>query len=263
MRTIKMIQNNYLLRIAAEGKREDGRKMDEFRKIEIIKNPIGKAEGSARVKMGDTDVIVGVKVDIGKPFPDKQEEGVLMVSAELSPMASPDFETGPPREESIELARVVDRGIRESKTIETDKLCIEKGEKVWMVFVDLQIINHGGNLIDACALAASAALQNAKMPDFDGEKVIYEKKSKKLPVKHKPVSVTLYKFKNPDKNPGFLIDPTRSEEEFIETRITITTKDDGNVCAIQKGGIDPLTPEEIEKALELSQKRGSEIRKLI
>jgi exosome complex component RRP42 len=210
------------------------------------------------VRIGETDVIAGVKVDVGTPFPDKLDEGILMVNAEFSPIASPDFEPGPPREEAIELARVIDRGIRESKTIDGKKLCIEKGEKVWMVMVDVHIVNHDGNLIDAAGLAAITALHNAKMPEYDGEKVIYDKKVKKLPVKYKPIPVSFNKMGD-----HLFVDASIEEEEVADTRLTVTTKDDGNIVAIQKGGPEPFSAEEVEKAFETAGKISKDLRKLV
>ena len=253
-------QNQYIFNHISKGLRLDGRKLAEFRKIEIDKNPIEQAEGSARVKIGNTEVIAGVKVDVGEPFPDKPDEGVLIVNAEFSPLASPEFELGPPREKAIELARIVDRGIRESKCIETEKLCIKKGEKVWMVFVDIQPLTHDGNLIDAAGTAAITALLNAKMPKYDKkeEKAIHEEKDKPLPVKDVPVPAT-FGFVS-----GKLIaDPGLEEEEAIDSRITITTKSNGNVCAVQKGNIGSLSAENIAEAVEISINRGKEIRELI
>jgi exosome complex component RRP42 len=124
------IKKEYLVNLAENGKRADGRKFDDFRNISIETGVISKAEGSARVKIGNTQVISGIKMDIGEPYSDSPESGVMTTAAELIPLASPDFEAGPPRENAIELARVVDRGIRESELIEVDKLCIEPGEKV-------------------------------------------------------------------------------------------------------------------------------------
>jgi exosome complex component RRP42 len=155
-----------------KGKRLDDRGLLDTREIKIEQGLIEKAEGSARVFLGKTEVLVGVKVGLGEPFPDTPNDGVLTVNAELVPLASPNFEPGPPDESSIELARVVDRGIRESKCVDTEKLCIEPGKKVFVVFVDIYVLNHDGNLIDAAALAAMAALINTKMPNFeikDGE----------------------------------------------------------------------------------------------
>ncbi len=253
-----MLQNQYILNLASKGLRIDKRKQDEFRKTEVEKNPIDKAEGSARVRMGKTDVLVGVKMEVGEPFPDKQDEGTLIVNAEFSPLASPKFETGPPREDAIELARVVDRGIRESGAIDTKKLCIKKGEKVWMVFIDIQILNHDGNLMDAAALAAITALLGTKIPEYDGKMVNHEKRTKKLHVLFKPVPVTTVKIAG-----NMFVDPCLDEENIMGARLTVTTKDDGNMCSLQKGGSEPLVMEEIEKALDLAVEKGKELRKLV
>ncbi len=253
-----IVQKEHYRNLMLNGMRVDGRKPDEFRKIDVEINPIYKAEGSARVRIGETDVIAGVKIDVGTPFPDKLDEGILMVNAEFSPVASPDFEPGPPGENAIELARVIDRGIRESKTIDNKELCIKKGEKVWMVMVDVHIINHDGNLIDAAGLAAITALHNARMPEYDGEKVIYDKKVKKLPVKYKPVPVSLNKMGD-----HLFVDACIEEEEVAEARLTVTTKDDGNIVAIQKGGPEPLSAEEIEKAFEIAGRISKDLRKLV
>jgi exosome complex component RRP42 len=253
------VQKQYLLGLISSGKREE-RGLEDFRNIEIETDVIYKAEGSARVRIGKTEVIAGVKMDVGEPFSDKPDEGVMMVNAEFSPMAHSEFETGRPGENSIELARVVDRGIRESHAIDVKKLCIKKSEKVWMVFVDIQIMNHDGNLIDASALATVAALWSAKMPEFDGktEKPDFSKKGKKLPMAHKPIAITMHKVGD-----QFILDPTFEEEHMVEARFTVTTKDDGNLCAIQKGGSHSLSLDEIYKAFDISIKKGKELRKLI
>lgn len=250
------IQEQYILTLASKGARIDKRKPHEFRKIEVEKNYLEKPEGSARVRIGNTEVIAGVKIDVGEPFSDRPDEGVLMTGAEFSPIASPNFEKGPPTEDAVELARVVDRGIRESGSIDTKKLCIKSGEKVWMVFVDIHIINHDGNLIDAAALASIIALHNTKMPEYSGGKVNYDKKTKSLPVKYKPIALTFSKIGD-----KIFIDPSLEEENASVARLTITTMDNGNICAMQKGGPEPLTRDEIDSMMELSIKKGEEMRK--
>ena len=56
-----------------------------------------------------------------------------MVSGDLLPLASPRFESGPPKFDAIELPRLIDRSLRESGLIEFDKLVIEEGENVYVV----------------------------------------------------------------------------------------------------------------------------------
>ncbi len=241
-----------------KGKRLDERGLLDTREIKIEQGLIEKAEGSARVLLGKTEVLVGVKVQTGEPFPDTPNEGVMTVNAELVPLASPHFEPGPPDENSIELARVVDRGIRESHAIDTAKLCIESGKNVFVVFVDVYVLNHDGNLIDASAIAAMAALMNTKMPNYevkDGEVKIKQGYTP-LPMKSHPITVTIGKINN-----KLLIDPWLEEESVMDSRITFATNEDGNICAIQKGGSSYFTPQQILEASKIALNKAAELRK--
>src|SRR2546428_13497631 len=106
----------HIARLAASGKRNDGRRFDEPRPLVIQKNYIKNAEGSARIQLGNTDVLVGVKIDVGEPYPDTPNQGVLSTSAELIPMASPNFEAGAPSPTPIGLAPGGHRGIPGAQT---------------------------------------------------------------------------------------------------------------------------------------------------
>jgi len=240
------------------GTRLDGRSLGDYREMTIEEGLIERAEGSARIRLGKTEVLVGVKIATGEPFPDTPNEGVLTVNAELVPLASPAFEPGPPDENSIELARIVDRGIRESKAIDTAKLVIEPGKKVFVVFVDVYVLNHDGNLIDASALAAVAALVNTKMPNYEikeGEVKIKTGYSP-LPLKSHPITVTLAQI-----NGKLVVDPWVEEEQVMDARISMAINDEGNICAIQKGGSGFFTPQQILEASKLAQEKAAELRK--
>ncbi|MGE5556620.1 MAG: exosome complex protein Rrp42 [Methanocella sp.] len=241
-----------------KGTRMDGRGLLDTREIKIEQGLIEKAEGSARVLLGKTEVLVGVKVETGEPFPDTPKEGVMTVNAELVPLASPHFEPGPPDENSIELARVVDRGIRESHAVDTEKLCIEEGKKVFVVFVDVYVLNHDGNLIDASAIAAMAALMNTKMPNYeikDGELKIKQGYTP-LPMKSHPVTVTIGKI-----NGKLVVDPALEEESVMDSRITFASNEDGNICAIQKGLSGFFSPQQILDASKIALDKAVELRK--
>ncbi len=246
--------------LIARGKRLDGREVDSYREIQIESGLIERAEGSARVRMGKTEVLVGVKIEMGEPFPDTPNEGVLTVNAELVPLASPTFEAGPPDENSIELARVVDRGIRESKTIATENLVIEPGKNVFVVFVDVYVLNHDGNLIDASALAALAALLNTKMFNYEvkeGE-VKIKPGYKPLPLNNYPIAVTFAKI-----NDKLIVDPWLEEEQVMDARLTMAVEKDGKVCAMQKGGYGTFTAQQILEAGKIAQQKATELRALV
>src|SRR5207237_1242750 len=155
---VSELMRAHVYRLASTGQRVDGRVLDEPRKVAIQRSFVKTAEGSARAKLGNTDILVGIKMSVGEPYPDTPNTGVLSTSVELIPMASPTFEAGPPRPDAIELARVVDRGIRESKMVNMERLCITPKEKVWILFIDIHVLDYDGNLFDACSYAAVAAL---------------------------------------------------------------------------------------------------------
>jgi exosome complex component RRP42 len=255
---VTRIKQKQISQLIEKGKRLDGRSPNDYRELKIEQGIIERAEGSARVRLGNTEVVVGVKIENGEPFPDTPNEGVLTVNAELTPLASPTFEAGPPDEDSIELARIVDRGIRESKMIDTKKLCVEQGKKVFVVFVDIYVLNHDGNLIDASALAAVAALLNTKMANYEIEDGEIKLKSgyTPLPIKQHPITVTCARIGD-----KLIVDPGMDEELVMDARLSMAIDDDGDICAIQKGGAGYFTPEQVMEIAKLAKEKVKEIRK--
>lgn len=248
--------------IAMRGKRIDNRAFDAYRDVTIETNVVTSAEGSARVRLGETEIIAGIKMEIGTPYPDTQDEGVLSCAAELVPLASPEFESGRPGEEAIELGRVVDRAIRESKCLDTKKLCLKAEEAVWMIYIDMDVINDAGNLIDAACLAATAALASVKMPKVvkEGEKysVDYKVHEGRLPMNGIPISTTFVKI-----GQAIMVDPNLVEIKAMGARLTVGTIDKNGelkLCSMQKGGERGLKIEEVDKIIDLAVAKGDELR---
>lgn len=248
---------SHILELLKKGKRIDGRGALDYRQpVEVQYTAVNGAEGSARVKIGETEVIVGVKLSIDKPYPDTPDEGCLMVGAELLPLSNPEFELGAPGIQAIELGRVIDRGIREGKAIDVKKLCIEEGEKVWFIAVDICPINDDGNLFDASALGAIAALKDTKFPEYKDDKVNYDVKTDKaLPLLDTPVAVTVRKIGG-----DFIIDPNIEEESAIDARLTVAVDQEGNIVAMQKGGDSAVTAEDVDKMIGIALEKEKELR---
>jgi len=233
--------------------------MNEFRGPITVKTGISwTAEGSAQVQIGETVVMAGVKLSLEKPYNDTPDQGGIMINAELLPLSNPDYEPGPPGMKAIELARVTDRGIRESHAIDMKKLCITPGEKAWFVIVDVISVNDAGNLYDAASLAVMAALKSARFPEVDPETgaVQYKKKTDTpLPIVKNPISVTVYKIQG-----QLLVDPSLDEEEVFDARLTVASDTDGTISAMQKGGDTPLTVEEVDQMVTLALEKAQELR---
>jgi exosome complex component RRP42 len=254
---VETIRKAQMVEMLAQGKRMDGRALDQMRPLKIETGLIQKANGSAKVTLGNTEVIAGVKIATGTPFPDTPDKGLLVVNAEILPMASPYAEPGPPSEEAIELARVVDRGVRESEMVDLTKLCLIPAKSVVTVFVDCNVMNVDGNLFDATSYAVVAALRTSKMKKYlvKDEKVEASEDMVPVPVERTPISVTMARIGD-----RLVVDPSTEEEASMDMRITITTDDDGNICASQKGEASTISPSQVLEAADTSIRVGRQVR---
>ncbi len=258
---VSAIKRDFIHNLLADGKREDGRGFDDIRELKIETGYVPRANGSAFVHLGNTKVIAGVKTQVETPYGDTPNRGNFMTSAEFCIMASPFFEAGPPRIEAIEVARVTDRGLRESGIIDMEALCIEEGEKVWGVFVDLEILDYDGNLFDACSIAALAAVMDTMLPATCPKTGIeVYKKDKALPIKKENATfnTTFVKINN-----HTLVDPGLYEELICDTRLTIGVDSKGSMRAAQKGGFGAWTVDEVKDLRKKAHKLGKDVFKQV
>ncbi len=246
------VRMDYVYNLVRGGKREDGRGFLDYREIKLETGVIKRAEGSARVKIGNTEVLVGVKLEPGEPFPDTPDKGVIITNAELVPLASPEFEPGPPNEDSVQLARVVDRGIRGSEAIDLSKLCIEEGEKVWIIFIDIHVLDNDGNLVDAATLGAVASLLETRIPNerygLTGEDT--------LDIRDRPVAVTMVEIGG-----EILVDPSYNEENAAASGLTVISNEDGTISGMQKYWSGSIEEDKIAEMVEIGIEKAGEIRR--
>ncbi|MBA0615501.1 hypothetical protein Godav_015629 [Gossypium davidsonii] len=277
--------------------RIDGRKPFEYRKISIkfgrqvlasfinvsITEPtfthlyiymliimvIYREDGSSEVQLGQTRVMGMVTAQLVQPYRDRPKEGILSIFTEFSPMADPSFEPGRPGELAVELGRIVDRGLRESRAVDTESLCILAGKFVWAIRIDLHILDNGGNLVDAANIAALAALLTFRRPECslggeDGQEVIVHppeiREPLPLTVHHLPIAISFGFFSNES---ILVIDPTHNEEAVMGGRMTTTVNANGDICAIQKSGGEGVPRRVIMQCLQLATSKAASITKQI
>jgi len=238
------------------GKRLTDRDFYEYRDIEVKKGVLATADGSALARIGDTQVLASVKFTVGEPYPDRPDEGVFITNAELVAFANPSYEPGPPGEDAIELARVVDRGIRSSEIIDLKSFYLEEG-KVLMMFIDLWILDDQGNLSDTSALAAMGALLNTKLPKYEDGELVREGDLENLKLSN---IVTEHTFgKVADKT---FIDPMLDEEIAAEGKITFGVMDD-KIVTVQKSGWQSFTKDEVFSLMDIAFKKHSELKSIL
>ncbi|MEK6959329.1 MAG: exosome complex protein Rrp42 [archaeon] len=243
--------------LARLGKRTDGRGLEEMREFTVEINKYENAEGSARVLLGKTEVAAGVKIEVGKPYPDSPDEGAISIGAELLPLAHSEYEAGPPSMDEIEIARVVDRGLRESKSIDFSKLCIKEGEAILVAYMDFYAINSDGNMFDAGSIAGLVSLMNSKLPKVDEKnRIVKHEYTGKLQMTKQPLLSTFVKIGG-----KIMVDPTYLEEKAAEARFSVASTEDGKLCAMQKGMGGSFTVDEVNYMIETGIKVAKETRK--
>jgi exosome complex component RRP42 len=257
---VSRLKRKKIEEVLAAGTRMDGRGLQDYRDLDIKTKILEKPEGSAEIKLGNTHVIIGVKAGIGTPFDDTPDEGVLMVNAEFTPVAHPTWEPGPPPEAAIELARIVDRGLRSAEILNMEDLSLVSGEKVYIIFIDLYVLNWDGNLIDACGAGALAALREAEIPGYKVSKkneVSATGRKKKLKLRCEPIPVTITKIGN-----HFIVDSSADEEEVADGRLTVTLDEKNNITTLQKSGPIGFSIDEIKKCINIAREKATKIRSL-
>ncbi|CAN8254123.1 unnamed protein product [Cochlearia groenlandica] len=246
--------------------RIDGRGLYDYRKLTI---KFGKEYGSSEVQLGQTHVMGFVTAQLVQPYKDRPNEGSLSIFTEFSPMADPSFEPGRPGEFAVELGRIIDRGLRESRAVDTESLCVLAGKLVWSVRIDLHILDNGGNLVDAANIAALAALMTFRRPDCtvggeNGQEVIIhpleEREPLPLIIHHLPIAFTFGFF---NKGNIVVMDPTYVEEAVMCGRMTVIVNADGDICAIQKPGEEGVNQSVILHCLRLASSRAAATTKII
>ncbi len=256
MNGMNIVRSGYIKEAISKGERADSRKPFDIREIRVESDVLLNAEGSSRVRIGFTEVMAGIKAVVEAPHSDTPEEGNLVVAAELLPLAAVEFETGPPSPETIELSRVVDRGIRAGGCIDLSSLFLEEG-KVITLYVDIYVLNYDGNLFDACTLAAMNALLNARLPKYEDGTLNYEDRSKKLRISNIVASTTFGRFDD-----KIILDMDKSEEAAADARLTITT-DGKSIKAMQKGLNGSFTIEQINELVDISLEKYNHVNKYI
>eukprot|EP01018_Ginkgo_biloba_P018278 Gb_25376 [translate_table: standard] len=244
------------------GQRVDGRRPFDSRRLFI---KFAREDGAAEVQLGQTHVMGIVTAQVMQPYRDRPNEGTLSVFTEFSPMADPTFEAGRPGEFAVELGRIIDRGLRESRAVDTESLCILAGKAVWALRIDLHVLDNGGNLVDAANVAALAALLSFRrlecsMGGQDGQEITIHPPEIREPlpliIHHLPIAVTFAFFGDGD---IVVLDPIFKEEAVMGGRMTVTMNTHGDVCAVQKGGGVGVSQSEIMRCFRVASMKAADI----
>jgi exosome complex RNA-binding protein Rrp42 (RNase PH superfamily) len=235
--------------------------------------------------------------DLVPPSPDRPNEGMLDFRVELSPMACPAFRQAPAsttapggggsrgpnyadqeqRLLSNRILRCIERIILTGGALDTEALVVLPGKWVWRFTISLTILDHGGNLLDACVLCAMAALRHYRKPhvdlneqehqDANGKTPILPtmipsmvKEASPLPLHHTPLSISFALIPADDAVyssssstlVAALVDPTDREELVQLGSLTVAMNVHSEVCLLDYGGGCELTPAKLKECWKLA-----------
>ncbi|XP_061385700.1 exosome complex component RRP42 isoform X2 [Danaus plexippus] len=207
----------YILHGIEDDFRSDGRSNIDYRPMELETDVVSHASGSARLRLANTDILVGVKTEIDVPKPDKPNQGKIDFFVDCSANATPEFEGRGGEQLANNISNLMQRAYHSQQAFDLKQLCILEGKQCWKLYVDILILECGGNLCDAVSLAVKAALFNTRIPFvkaalLDGGNVDLQLSddpydSKLLEVGTAPLLVTLCKI-----GEKCVVDPSAEEE---------------------------------------------------
>lgn len=256
-------EREFIKKAVAGKRRIDGRQAYDYRKIKIT---FGVDRGCCQVELGDTRVMAQVSCQVVEPKQARPSDGTLFINVELSPMACPSFEPGRLSDFGVEINRLLERCLKESRCLDTESLCIVSGERVWEVRVDVHVLNHDGNLVDSCSIAAIAAMAHFRRPDItvSGNEITIHPPEERDPVPlsihHMPICVSFAFY---EQGKYLLVDPGDREEKVMDGRMVIGMNKHREICTLQITGQMLLMKEQVLRCFNIAVVKVAEITELI
>lgn len=232
--------------------RIDGRRSDEIRKVRV---KLGRWYNGAECTLQwgtGTRVTSLCSAELVPPFPDRPNEGIINFTVDLSPMAGtafrqalsvstgaaaatataskgPNYADRNQRVLANRVLRSIERIVLVGGALDAESLVVTPGSWVWKVTVALTLLDDGGNVVDACVLAAVAALRHYRKPQVDVDMSANEssfilprlipgtlKEPTPLALHHTPVSISFGLLPviddASDLRVATLVDPEKREE---------------------------------------------------
>ncbi|MES1913497.1 MAG: hypothetical protein MHM6MM_005693 [Cercozoa sp. M6MM] len=263
-------EREFILSSLRAGIRADARSLDESREVKI---EFGAQQGTVVASIGDTKVMCVVSGDLVAPRSDRPAEGILQFQAHYGPMATPAHaiaggDGGSFR--AVELGRLLDEGMRQSRALDAESLCVLAGHKVWQVRVDTHVLDDAGNVLDCASLAAMTALCHFRRPDVtvnshDNSVIIHsvtDKQPVPLALHHTPLSASAALLQDPTQE-TLVHDPSLQEELLSQARLTCMINQHGQLCCVQKSGGTAVDADVFLRFVETAHEKVHELQKLM
>jgi exosome complex component RRP45 len=298
--------------------RTDGRHAGESRPIRLS---FGRAHNMSEctVQLGaNTRVSSSVSCHlIPPPHSDRPNDGSITFAVDLSPMSAMGFDYSQPASTMVggdgsgsgggmgqsqiesqklltnRILRILERTLLNGGAIDAEALCVQSGKWVWRLHIDVTVLDHGGNLVDACVLSAVAAMRHFRKPEVQinedtvsvtttagsgnssgggsgndiipsGPNVLHsdEREPTPLPLHHTPLTVTFALYADPTgatTTVSALIDPSQREELVMNGNVTFSFNKYGEMCSLDFAGGCELKPRQLITCAKLGKMKCVEL----
>ena len=230
--------------------RHDGRRNDELRKVNIIRNFIRTAEGSVLIEVGNTKVICTATIeDKVPPFLRDQKKGWVTAEYGMLPRATHSRTT---RESSAgriggrtqEIQRLIGRTLRAAIDLEL------LGERT--IWIDCDVIQADGGTRTASITGAFIALNDAV------QYALRNRLIDKSPIKECLAAVSVGIINNEP-----VLDLCYAEDSAAEVDMNVVMTGEGRIVEIQgTAELKPFSKDMLDKMILLAEKGIAELIKI-
>eukprot|EP00088_Acartia_fossae_P019952 TRINITY_DN21684_c0_g2_i1.p1 TRINITY_DN21684_c0_g2~~TRINITY_DN21684_c0_g2_i1.p1 ORF type:complete len:292 (+),score=28.55 TRINITY_DN21684_c0_g2_i1:38-913(+) len=257
-------EKTFILHGVQQNFRGDGRTRSEIRPIVMETDIVSHTNGSCHLRLANTDILVGVKTELETPLPAHPDRGRIEFFVDCSANASPAFEGRGGDNLAADISRVLARSYASPEILNLKELCILPGKTCWILYVDILVLEVGGNLYDAVSMAVKAALFSTKVPvvtvsTVDGGEPELDlsddpHKATRISVQNAPVLVSLSRIGN-----YCVVDSTPEEENCSSASLLFSVTPKGMLTAVKKIGGGSFQQTSIQAAAKQAVSIGVEV----
>uniref|UniRef100_A0A023GHR1 Ribosomal RNA-processing protein 42 n=1 Tax=Amblyomma triste TaxID=251400 RepID=A0A023GHR1_AMBTT len=258
---ISEAEKTYIIHGIHEDLRCDGRCCLEYRFLELETGIVSNCSGSSHVRLANTDILVGIKAELDEPYPTAPGKGRIEFFVDCTANADPEFEGRGGEEVATKIKSALAQAFGSPKCLDLKSLAVIPGQQVWVLYVDVLILECGGSLLDAVSVGVKAALFDLKIPkvsvtvDENGEQEIEVSGDpydvSKMDITDVPCFITLSKV-----GQQFVLDATQEEEACAVGSLAMAVTAAGRIVSLIKGGIGSLHPENVMDIIEVGKDVG-------
>uniref|UniRef100_A0A131XVI0 Ribosomal RNA-processing protein 42 n=1 Tax=Ixodes ricinus TaxID=34613 RepID=A0A131XVI0_IXORI len=257
-------EKTFIIHGIQENLRCDGRSCLEYRDIELETGVVSNCSGSAHVRLANTDILVGIKAQLETPDPGSTDQGRIEFFVDCTANADPEFEGRGGEDIAAEISSALAQAYRSPKCLDLRSLAVVPGQQVWVLYVDILILECGGSLVDAVSVAVKAALYDLKIPkvsvtvDENGDPEVEVSGDpfdvEKLSIENVPCFITLSKV-----GQQFILDATQEEQACAVGSLALAVTASGKIAALFKAGTGSLHPENVMDVIEVGRDIGASL----